>query len=81
MDQSGAKQAKGKAAANPVTGVGQRSVDFVQEAWQELKKVHWPTRQETQSATVVVVAVVIVMSIFLGVVDFALSYAMQFVIS
>ena len=51
-----------------------RSAEFVKEAWQELKKVHWPTRKETYSATVIVVVVVVVVAAFLGVVDFALSY-------
>jgi preprotein translocase subunit SecE len=74
--QSGGKQSEG--------GVGQvaafipRSAEFVKEAWQELKKVHWPTRKETYSATVVVIIAVIVVATFLGLVDFALSYAMQF---
>ena len=26
-------------------------VEFVQEAWQELKKVYWPSRKETYAAT------------------------------
>ena len=53
----------------PVT----RSVEFLQECWVELKKVHWPTRKETQAATIAVVTGVIVVSIYLGIVDWALS--------
>jgi preprotein translocase subunit SecE len=54
-----------------------RSVEFVKEAWQELKKVHWPTSKETYSATLIVVVVVVAVSIFLGLVDFGLSFAMR----
>jgi preprotein translocase subunit SecE len=54
-----------------------RFVEFVKEAWQELKKVHWPTGKETYSATLIVVVVVIAVSIFLGLVDFGLSFAMR----
>ena len=34
------------------------ATEFVQESWQELKKVHWPSRKETYAATVVVIIVV-----------------------
>jgi preprotein translocase subunit SecE len=33
--------------------------EFFQESWQELKKVHWPSRKETYAATLVVIVVVI----------------------
>lgn len=54
-----------------------RAVQFVREAWYEVSKVHFPTRQETWQATAVVVAVVLVAAVFLGLVDFVLSYIMQ----
>jgi len=52
-------------------------VGFVREAWQELKKVHWPTRKETYAATVVVVVVVLFFAVYLALVDFALTHAVQ----
>jgi preprotein translocase subunit SecE len=51
-----------------------RSVEFLQECWAELKKVHWPTRKETQAATVVVIIGVTIIAVYLGVVDFVLSW-------
>ena len=54
--------------------------DFVQEAWQELKKVHWPSRKETYAATLVVIVVVVLISIYLALVDLALTKAIQAVI-
>jgi preprotein translocase subunit SecE len=54
-----------------------RSVTFLQEVWAELKKVHWPPRKETYAATVVVLAVVTIVALFLGVVDFAISQILQ----
>jgi preprotein translocase subunit SecE len=47
--------------------------DFVVEAWQELKKVTFPNRKETLGTTAVVLFLVVVISIFLGVVDLGLS--------
>jgi preprotein translocase subunit SecE len=46
---------------------------FVEEAWVELMKVHWPSRKETYAATVVVIVVVIVIAIYLALVDFGLT--------
>jgi preprotein translocase subunit SecE len=53
------------------------SVEFFKEAWQELKKVHWPTRKETYAATAVVVIVVLLIALFLALVDFGLSRVIQ----
>jgi preprotein translocase subunit SecE len=57
------------------------SAEFFKEAWQELKKVHWPTRKETYVATLVVVIVVLLISFFLAAVDFGLTRAIQVLIS
>ena len=50
-----------------------RSATFLQEVWAELKKVHWPNRRETYAATAVVLAIVAMIALYLGTVDFALS--------
>jgi preprotein translocase subunit SecE len=54
----------------PVT----RSVEFLQECWIELKKVHWPTRRDTQAATIVVIVGVTIVAVYLGLVDLVLSW-------
>jgi preprotein translocase subunit SecE len=77
-EQSG-KTSRGPARASEIVSFVPRTIEFVKEAWQELKKVHWPTLKETQSATLIVIVAVVVVSIYLGVVDFALSYTMQYI--
>ena len=57
----------------PVGQYWSHSVQFVKEAWQELKKVNWPSRKETIGGTAVVLILVIVISVFLGLIDFGLS--------
>ncbi len=57
-----------------------RLTDFVREAWQELKRVRWPTRRETYAATGVVVLVVVFFALYLGLVDILLSYARQWLL-
>ncbi len=57
-----------------------RSMTFLQEVWAELKKVHWPSRPETYAATVVVVAVVAIVALFLGGVDLIVSQLIQLIL-
>lgn len=46
---------------------------FLKEAKVELKKVTWPTPKQTLASTSVVIIVVLIVSLFLGIVDFGLS--------
>lgn len=57
-----------------------RSKTFLQEVWAELKKVHWPTRTETYAATAVVLAVVALVGLYLGLVDFIISQLIQLIL-
>ena len=62
-----------KAAAPKEKNVIDKSLQFLREVKVELKKVTWPSRKQTAGSTVVVIAVVAIISIFLGVVDAGLS--------
>jgi preprotein translocase subunit SecE len=55
---------------NPVT-------KYLIEAKIELKKVAWPTRQETINYTLIVVGVSLGIALFLGAADFGLSAGIQ----
>ena len=61
------------AAAKPKTHIFHSSVQFLREVKVELKKVTWPSRKQTIGSTVVVVALVLLISLFLGFVDIGLS--------
>ena len=56
------------------------AVEFFEESWQELKKVHWPSRKETYAATAVVIIVVVLVSVYLAVVDLALTKVIQAIV-
>ena len=58
-----------------------RATNFLVEVWSELKKVHWPTRKETYAATIVVIVITVIVAIFLGVVDYALSHVVRPILS
>ena len=54
-------------------GFVQRVQEFVREVLAEFRRVTWPSRQELINATVVVVAVTVILAFFLGAVDVALA--------
>jgi preprotein translocase subunit SecE len=47
--------------------------EFFEQAKVELKKVTWPTRKETLTTSTAVLVLVVVMSLFLGLVDLGLA--------
>ena len=55
-------------------------VRFIREVIAELKKVTWPTPKQTLASTSIVIIVVIIVSLFLGIVDFGLAKVVKFVL-
>lgn len=53
---------------------------FLREVKVELKKVTWPSRKQTIGSTAVVLVLVLLISLFLGVVDFGLSNLIRVVL-
>jgi preprotein translocase subunit SecE len=75
------KPKKGKSFTLPPVGeYWNRSIQFVKEAWIELKKVTWPNQKETMGATAVVLVLVFLVSFYLGLVDLALTRMMKVII-
>ncbi|BAU58947.1 preprotein translocase subunit SecE [Halorhodospira halochloris] len=56
------------------TAQGRSLWSFAQGSKQEVRKVIWPTRQETLQTTLLVVAVVIIVAIFLWLMDILLLW-------
>ncbi len=52
-----------------LTKKGKNAIDFARESRMEVRKVVWPTRQETIQTTLIVLAVCIVMALALWGVD------------
>jgi preprotein translocase subunit SecE len=50
----------------------EKTKSFFREVSMELKKVSWPTRQQTISATLVVIVMTFIVAFFLGIVDVVL---------
>ncbi len=60
---------------------GRRLVSFFTEARAELRKVVWPTRQETVQTTLVVLVVVVVIGIFLSILDLTFSKLVEWFVT
>lgn len=60
-------------ATLPADNVYTRAVQFLREVKIELKKVTWPTRKQTLGSTAVVIVLVMIISVFLGLVDLSLG--------
>jgi preprotein translocase subunit SecE len=58
-----------------------RITKYLKEVRAEIRKVTWPSRQEVLRLSTIVVIVMIVMSLFMAIVDFAFSRLMQAIIS
>jgi preprotein translocase subunit SecE len=57
-----------------------KALQFIQESKEELRKVTWPDRDEVTSFTGVVIAAIIVVSLFLWLVDTGLMALVRAVV-
>jgi len=56
-------------------------IEFFEESKVEIKKVVWPTRKETITTCVAVLVVSLVIALYLGIVDLALSKIVEAILS
>lgn len=56
--------------ANPLT-------NYLKQALEELKKVIWPSKQETTRHTLIVIGLSLGVAIFLGAIDYLLNLGLQ----
>ena len=66
-------------AISATTMLGQNLIGFGREARMEVRKVVWPSRQETVQTTFMVIVAVIIIGIFLWLIDMLLAEAIQLV--
>lgn len=58
----------------------QKITQFIKDAKAELKKVTWPTPKQAMASTAVVIVLVFLLSIILGIFDYALAKAVKFIL-
>jgi preprotein translocase subunit SecE len=59
------------------TAVGRAAREFTRDSLVELRKVVWPTRKDTVQITLVVVAMVVFVALFLWIIDWGLLAAVK----
>ncbi len=81
--KKGKKTAEKQAAQTAAGPVGKikELITFFEESKVEIKKVVWPTRKETITTCVAVLVVSLVIALYLGIVDFALSKTVEAILS
>jgi len=53
--------------------------NFATDVVDELKKVSWPTRNETVRLTTIVIAVSLIIGLYVGIIDILLTKGLEFV--
>lgn len=61
------------------TSKGKQAAGFFRDARIEVRKVVWPTRAETTQTTLIVMAIVLLMGVFLWLLDVLLAWAFKLV--
>ncbi len=56
-----------------------RLAKFIREVRSELKRVSWPSKDDVRESTIVVIIIVLLLAVFVGLVDRALSYLISFI--
>ena len=57
----------------------ERLVKFIREVRNEMRRVSWPSRDEVRESTTVVIVMVLILAVFIGIVDRALSFLISLV--
>ncbi len=56
-------------------------VEYLRDTRAELRKVHWPTRQEAENLTKIVLGVTMAMAVLMGLLDYLFSLELRGLIS
>ena len=68
-------------SGNESSNIITKGFRFTKSSVEELKKVHFPTRQETIQSSIGVLLLIIVFAIFLGTTDWAIGSIMRYVLN
>lgn len=63
------------------TGKGNAFINYLQESYQELQKVTWPTRSQAVKLTLLVLGFCLATAVVIGVLDFVFSSGHEFLLN
>ncbi len=81
MTQAGARSGGKKTAAPPARKAPapaartprENPLRFFRDVWGELRRVTWPTPDQTRRLTIIVIVISLIIGAFLGIIDFIFS--------
>ncbi len=79
--KAGAEKAAAPEESTGIVAKVKEFAEFFEESKGEVKKVVWPSRKETVVTCSAVLILVVVMSLFLGIVDLGLSKIIALILS
>ena len=80
VEQAAKAKKDKKSEKNAKPGFFERAGKWFRDMKSELKKVQWPTRKQTINNTLIVIACVIVVGIFIGLFDLVAQEGIKFLI-
>ncbi|PIR93315.1 preprotein translocase subunit SecE [Candidatus Falkowbacteria bacterium CG10_big_fil_rev_8_21_14_0_10_43_10] len=57
-----------------------KTINYIKESIEEIKKVTWPTKKETKQYTLLVIAISIAVAIYLGALDYIFNLILELLI-
>ncbi|MFH1509611.1 MAG: preprotein translocase subunit SecE [Candidatus Nealsonbacteria bacterium] len=60
-----------------ITNIPSKIISYFKEVKLEMKKVNWPSRQETTKYTLIVIGVALVVAFYLGSLDLLFSFLLN----
>jgi len=60
-----------------ITNIPSKIISYFKEVKLEMKKVNWPSRQETTKYTLIVISVSLIVAFYLGSLDFLYSFLLD----
>lgn len=54
-----------------------KNVNFFGEIQEELKKISWPSREQTLKLTTIIIAISLIVSFYLGIIDVSLTKILE----
>ena len=55
----------------------QQITNYLRGSKEELKKVTWPTREETVNKTILVIIISLAVAVYLGIIDYLLTFGLE----
>lgn len=77
-----ARRGRARRRATPASRLaGLPGAGFIRDAYAELRKAHWPTREQTMRLTGLVVAISLLMSMVLGLADYVFAQLFDVIVA